>query len=87
MSFEYKDWIINFDDYAKLHKDGRPFGDNTEMAGRLSKGLNPWDENCKVSYLIGGLDTMKSIREQFQKTIDDAKKATNLKIESEVTCI
>jgi len=80
MSFEYKDWLISFDDYAKVRKDGRPFGDNTEMASRQSKGLNPWDENCKVIYHIGGLDSMRAIRTQFQKTIDDAKKATDLKI-------
>jgi hypothetical protein len=80
MTDEPRDWLITFDEYKFLDdgsptNDGRPFGDGTAIANRVYNGQNPWDEGCKVETLIGGLDTMRSIREEFKIAINDAEKS------------
>lgn len=80
MEYTPENWLITFDDFKKdiygnTFGDGRPFGDGTEMAERAQKNPpeKPWDEGCIVEPLIGGYDTMKAIRETFEKVIEEAK--------------
>jgi phosphatidylserine/phosphatidylglycerophosphate/cardiolipin synthase-like enzyme len=47
------------------------WGCSTDMAARAV----PWDENCAVSPLIGGFDTMNSIRTSFENAIREAEAA------------
>jgi phosphatidylserine/phosphatidylglycerophosphate/cardiolipin synthase-like enzyme len=60
--------------YGLTKKEGRPWGDGTAMANRetASTPQRPWDENCTVVPLIGGYETMCSIRETFRAAIADA---------------
>ena len=65
---EPKTWFLQFAD-----DKGRPWGDETEIAKREERGMNPWDEGCKVTPLIGGYETMTAIRESLLAAIDQAK--------------
>ena len=61
-------WLLDFSDKG----GGRPWGDETFMAMRRGK-REPWDENCRITPLIGGYEGMSSIRESLEAAIDQAK--------------
>jgi phosphatidylserine/phosphatidylglycerophosphate/cardiolipin synthase-like enzyme len=52
--------------------DGRPWGDRTELVKRSSQTTNPWDTGCKVTPLIGGYETMCSVRDTLEAALADA---------------
>jgi phosphatidylserine/phosphatidylglycerophosphate/cardiolipin synthase-like enzyme len=53
---------------------GQPFGDGSERWRRArDPNFNPWDENCNVTPLLGGHETMDEIREAFEKIIIEAE--------------
>jgi phosphatidylserine/phosphatidylglycerophosphate/cardiolipin synthase-like enzyme len=47
------------------------------MAARASRGLPPYDVNCKVTTLIGGFRAMREIRETLEQVILDAIASPN----------
>ncbi len=61
-------WLLDFSDKG----GGRPWGDETFMAMRRGK-REPWDENCRITPLIGGYEGMSSIRGSLEAAIDQAK--------------
>jgi phosphatidylserine/phosphatidylglycerophosphate/cardiolipin synthase-like enzyme len=71
-------WFLRFSSnvYNVPNGDGRPWGDGTEMAKREGKE-DPWDLNCSVTPLIGGYETMSSIREDLEKAIADVTQNTD----------
>lgn len=57
---------------------GQPFGDGSERWQRAREsGLNPWDEDCEVTPLIGGHAVMDDIRKTFEYVIGEAKGGSN----------
>jgi phosphatidylserine/phosphatidylglycerophosphate/cardiolipin synthase-like enzyme len=60
--------------------DGRPWGDGTEMAKR-AKGAapagpqSPWDEKCKVTTYVSGLDAMNAMRNSLDLAAAEGRNA------------
>jgi phosphatidylserine/phosphatidylglycerophosphate/cardiolipin synthase-like enzyme len=65
-------------------QDGRPWGDGTEfVTQRVTKRvaasqnvLDPWDQGCGVTPLIGGYETMCAMRNTFEDAISAAKNSS-----------
>jgi phosphatidylserine/phosphatidylglycerophosphate/cardiolipin synthase-like enzyme len=45
------------------------------MSGRAKAGKKPWDESCKVTTFVDGLDAMSAIRESLELAITEARAA------------
>jgi len=53
---------------------GQPFGDGSERWNRArNPEKEPWDDDCYVTPLIGGHNTMDEIRQAFGDVIDEAE--------------
>jgi phosphatidylserine/phosphatidylglycerophosphate/cardiolipin synthase-like enzyme len=68
-------WFLQWSSttYGLTTTDGRPFGDNTNIAKREAASGDPWDENCTVTPMIGGYETLCAIADTLEDAIAAAK--------------
>lgn len=69
-------WFLNWTNIQEPAGDeGRPWGDESEIAGRKPAGQDPWDTGCTVTPLIGGQHAMTRIATALQSVIAQANAA------------
>jgi hypothetical protein len=74
MTVDPGNWLLKASDAG----NGKPWGTDTNMAGRAkSTPSQPWDTGCKVTTFVGGYAAMSAMRDALEIVISAAKASSN----------